>query len=155
MTQIGFYHLTRFSLEQALPKLLEKAYGGKMRVVVLTSSPERVTALNAFLWAYRDDSFLPHGGAQDGAPQDQPIYLTHTLENPNQATVLVLCDGADAPDPAGFDRVLNLFDGNNETAVQAARGQWKRWKDASHHLVYYQQTQRGGWEKKQEGVPAS
>ncbi len=35
MTEIGFYHLRASPLDRALPQLLEKAYAGGHRVVVL------------------------------------------------------------------------------------------------------------------------
>ena len=41
-----------------------------------------------------------------------------------------------------------LFDGNDEAAVAAARAQWQGFKDASHELTYWQQTDQGRWEKK-------
>lgn len=148
MTQIGFYHLMTLPLEQALPRLLDKALAAKLRVVVLAGSPERVEHLNDCLWTYAPDSWLPHGAAGDGNADLQPIWLTNADENPNCATVLVMCDGAESAKAGEYDRCLDLFDGNDPAAVQAARDRWKRWKEAGHQLVYYQQTERGGWEEK-------
>ncbi|OAN55278.1 DNA polymerase III subunit chi [Paramagnetospirillum marisnigri] len=148
MTQIGFYHLMRLSLEQALPKLLDKALAAGHRAVVLAGSPERVEHLAEKLWTYEPDSWLPHGSAKDGEAELQPIWLTDTDENPNAATILVMCDGASSRAVDGFSRCLDLFDGNDPEAVQAARERWKTWKAAGHQLIYYQQTDRGGWEEK-------
>lgn len=148
MTQIGFYHLLRMPLDQALPKLLEKAVQAGMRVVVRAGSEERVEHLNALLWTYAEESWLPHGSARDGEAQSQPIWLTQAEENPNSATVLVLCDGAQPASLDGWDRCLDLFDGNDESAVLAARDRWKTWKADGHQLVYYQQNLNGGWEEK-------
>ena len=54
----------------------------------MAGSTERVAALNAQLWSYGHDSFLPHGSAEDGHGALQPIWLTHEDENPNRASVL-------------------------------------------------------------------
>jgi DNA polymerase III subunit chi len=148
MTQIGFYHLLKMPLEQALPRLLDKALAAGLKAVVQAGSPERVERLNDALWTWDADSWLPHGSAKDGEADLQPVWLTDVSENPNGATVLVLCDGASSDAVASYDRVLDLFDGNDDTAVQAARERWKTWKAAGHALVYYQQTERGGWEEK-------
>ena len=94
MTDIRFYHLTRKTLEQALPELLEKTVQRGWRAVVMTSSEERAEALNAHLWSYDQKSFLPHGSKKDGHAADQPVWLTAQDENPNEATVLFLTDGA-------------------------------------------------------------
>lgn len=148
MSQIGFYHLTRLTLDQALPRLLEKAAAAGLKVVVMAGSRERVEHLNGLLWTYNEESWLPHGAASDGEAALHPIWLTDTDENPNGATVLVLCDGVVPADITAYDRCLNLFDGRDDTAVQAARDLWKTWKAAGHQLVYYQQNLNGGWEEK-------
>ena len=64
MTEVRFYHLTRSTLESALPKMLEKTRERDQRAVVLAGSPERVEALASFLWTYNDRGFLPHGSAK-------------------------------------------------------------------------------------------
>lgn len=148
MSQIGFYHLTRLALDQALPRLLEKAAAAGLKVVVMAGSRERVEHLNGLLWTYNEESWLPHGAASDGEAALQPIWLTDADENPNGATVLVLCDGVTPADISAYTRCLDLFDGRDDDAVQAARGRWKTWKADGHQLVYYQQNEGGGWEEK-------
>jgi DNA polymerase III subunit chi len=147
VAEIGFYHLLSTPLERALPRLLERARGQDYRIVVRAASSERTEHLNALLWTYDEASFLPHGSARDGNPASQPIWLTDGEENPNGATMLVLVDGVDAADLATFARCLDLFDGNDEVAVEAARDRWRRAKSAGHTLTYWQQT-AAGWEKK-------
>jgi DNA polymerase III subunit chi len=147
VAEVGFYHLLSTPLERALPRLLERARTQDYRIVVRAASSERIDHLNALLWTYDEASFLPHGSARDGNPASQPIWLTDRQENPNDATMLVLVDGVDAADLATFARCLDLFDGNDEAAVEAARDRWRRAKSAGHTLTYWQQT-AAGWEKK-------
>ena len=150
MTEIGFYHLRASPLDRALPQLLEKAYACGHRIVVLAGSSERVDHLNNLLWTYNDEAFLPHGSAKDGTPTQQPIWLTVEDENPNAATMLVLVDGAVSVRLADYKRVCDMFDGNDEAAVTAARTRWRQAKDAGHSLTYWQQTEKG-WEKRAFG----
>ena len=63
------------------------------------------------------------------------------------AAMLVLVDGVEAEDLASFTRCADLFDGNDATAVEAARERWRRAAAAGHTLTYWQQTE-AGWEKK-------
>lgn len=148
MSEIRFYHLQRATLEDALPRMLEIAYGRGDRALVMAGSSERVEALAAHLWTFRPDSFLPHGTAKDGAAAQQPIYLTAEAENPNGAKLLFLCDGATRADVGDFITVCEMFDGNDESAVAAARERWKAYKEAGHKLIYYQQSPAGKWEEK-------
>ncbi|HRK19549.1 MAG TPA: DNA polymerase III subunit chi [Hyphomicrobiaceae bacterium] len=147
-TEVLFYHLERQPLDRVLPALLERTLERGWRAVVEAGSEERMTALNALLWTYRADSFLPHGTRQDGMPEDQPVYLTTTPENPNGATVRFLVDGAEPEGWQGYDRIVLIFDGADDTAVAAARNHWKSAKAAGCALTYWQQNQDGRWERK-------
>ena len=147
MPEIGFYHLLSMPLERALPRLLERARAGGHRIVVRAASAERIEHLNALLWTYDEASFLAHGSARDGNAAAQPIWLTDRTENPNEASLLILIDGVEAEDAAAFQRIADMFDGNDEDAVAAARERWRRAKDAGHTLTYWQQTE-AGWQKK-------
>lgn len=148
MTAVSFYHLERTSLDRALPKLLEKVLERGHRAVVLAGSDARVEALNTALWTYEQRSFLPHGSETDGFADRQPIYLTTHDENPNGADVLVVVDGAQSERLDAFARVLDMFDGHDEAAVEAARNRWRDLKEHGHELTYWQQTPQGGWEQK-------
>jgi DNA polymerase III subunit chi len=147
MTEIGFYHLTRTPLDQALPKLLGRVLAQGGRAVVRVGEPERLAALDASLWLSADPDWLPHGTPQTGNPDLQPIWLTTGDEAPNGARYLFLVDGAESARLAESDRVLDLFDGGDDAAVAAARRRWSAAKAAGHGLAYWQQGPRG-WEKK-------
>lgn len=151
MTDIAFYHLVRRGVDETLPALLEKIQDRGLRAVVLAGSPERVEALDSLLWTYRGDSFLPHGARRDGYAAEQPIYLTETEENPNDAGVLVVLDGASPEFVASFSRCLDLFDGNDPAALAGARMRWKAAKAAGHELTYWQQGEGGQWRQKNGG----
>jgi DNA polymerase-3 subunit chi len=148
MTELRFYHLTRKTLEQVLPDLLEKSLGRGWRVVVKTGSEDRAEVLAQHLWTWKPDGFLPHGTAKDGHGEHQPIWITPGDDRPNGAVVLFLTDGAESAALGDYTLACDLFDGNDDDAVAAARRRWKMAKAAGHDLTYWQQTDRGGWEKK-------
>ena len=150
MTEVRFYHLQRNTLEQTLPKLLEKTLERGWRAVVMAGSPDRVEVLNGILWTNTREGFLPHGSKKDGYPDRQPIWLTEVDENPNAANVLFLVDGANSDKIADFDLCCEMFDGRDDIAVAGARDHWKLRKEAGFDLTYWQQTDRGAWEKKAE-----
>lgn len=147
MTDVAFYHLQKSPLEEVLPKLLEKTLAAGKRAVVLASSVERIEALAQHLWTYDPDSWLPHGTAQDGSPEHQPIWLTEKDETPNAATFLFLTDGADSARVGTYERCFDLFDGKDADAVAAARARWQARKADGHAVTYWQQSERG-WERK-------
>lgn len=149
MTEIRFYHLTRSTVAQALPELLEKTLARGWRAVIKLNDAARVEDLNKHLWAYRADSFLPHGSAKDGQAVDQPVWLTTQDDAPNGAEVLFQLEGATSATPDVYALVCDVFDGNDDESVEQARARWVAYKKAGHTLAYWQQGERG-WAKKGE-----
>lgn len=147
-TEVLFYHLERQPIEKVLPSLLEKTLERGWRAVVQSGSPERLEALDTHLWTYKEESFLPHGTKKDGSLEAQPVYLTTQDENPNGASVCFLVEGAQTADLTAYQRVVEMFDGNDPAAVAQARAQWKRAKSAGCDVTYWQQAENGRWEKK-------
>jgi DNA polymerase-3 subunit chi len=148
MTEILFYHLQGQKPESVLPTLLEKSLARGWRVVVQGSSEERIEALDAHLWTYRDDGFLPHGTWREPEAAQQPILLTLTDSNPNAANVRFLFDGAALPaDPEAYQRIVLLFDGEDADAVAAARGSWSAAKAKGFEATYWQPDAQGRWVK--------
>jgi DNA polymerase-3 subunit chi len=148
MTEILFYQLKGRTPEQVLPSLLQRSLARGWRVVVQASSEERVEALDAHLWTWRDDSFLPHGTWRDAEAAQQPILLTINDHNPNKATVRFLVEGAPMPENiAVYERVVLLFDGEDPDALDAARARWSEAKAAGFEVTYWQADEKGAWRR--------
>jgi DNA polymerase-3 subunit chi len=148
MTEVLFYHLTESTLEDSLPGLLERSVGRGWRVVVQAGSEDRRDALDAHLWTFRDDAFLAHATDREPYPAEQPILLTTGEDNPNDARIRFLVDGAAPPDLSAYERAVFLFDGHDSGQVEAAREHWKTMKAAGHAVTYWQQTADRRWERK-------
>jgi DNA polymerase III subunit chi len=150
MTEVLFYHLQDMTLENVLPPLLEKSLERGWRVVVQSTSEERADALDAHLWTYRDDSFLPHATWRVGDAAEQPIVLTAGEGNPNRANVRFLVDSAALPvDSESYQRLVLVFNGDNSDALAAARGVWTDCKTRGFEVTYWQADERGRWQKRQ------
>jgi DNA polymerase-3 subunit chi len=152
MTETLFYHLERRGLDDVLPGLLEKTLERGWRAVVRTESAERAEAIDNLLWAYNDQTFLPHAQAGDGDPAHQPVLITVEDGNPNNAQILFVVGGAQPPiwsDDAAkaLARIVLMFDGRDPEAVQTARTAWKGAKEAGHEVTYWKETPGGKWEK--------
>ena len=147
MAQVGFYHLTRIGLDRALPRLLARTLASGQRALVLCPDDDAVRMLDKALWETEEEPWLPHGTTADGDPDLQPIWLDTTDQPANAARFLFLVRGAASDRLAAFDRVFDLFDGNDPDAVAAARDRWRAAKAGGHELAYWQQGDRG-WERK-------
>jgi DNA polymerase III subunit chi len=146
VAEIGFYHLTRTALPEALARLLGRTLQADQRALVLCPDAERLKALDTALWACPEPAWLPHGTLADGDADLQPVWLSTLPEPANGARFLFLVDGAESSRSGEFVRVFDLFDGNDAGKVAAARLRWTAAKAAGHDLTYWKQGPRG-WEK--------
>ena len=91
-------------------------------------------------------------------PEIQPIFVsTKTAENdPRQVAIITngtplsspLLGGIEGGETSGFIKVLDIFDGNNEEELAAARARWKEYKNQNYDLKYWSQDDAGKWVQK-------
>ncbi|MDR2416581.1 MAG: DNA polymerase III subunit chi [Holosporales bacterium] len=136
------YEAASGKLDRVLAKLLEKAFASEKRTVVHSPISERLSALDDYLWTYHPAAFLPHAASPEEDAALQPIWLTDKIENPNQATLLVLLDTQDtAPFVNMFERVFFLF------PYEEAEGVRKTLADRDPLPLYWRQSPEGEWIK--------
>lgn len=148
MTDILFYHLELQPLERVIPVLLEKTLERGWRAVVEAGGRERAEALDAALWTYREDSFLPHGLATgDALDAEQPVIIVTDASNPNGAAVRFFVDRAVPQSAEGYERIVYMFSGHDPDAVTEARAAWRALREGNE-VTYWQQDSSGRWVKK-------
>ena len=145
--EIWFYHLERSTLYQVLPTLLEKTLERGWRALIKSSHAHRLAEVDERLWTFDEESFLPHGRADQPHADRQPVLLSESSENLNGAQALFIVDDAELGATEGIERCFIIFDGRDETALQQARARWKTLKTDGANLAYWRQTDEGRWEK--------
>jgi DNA polymerase III subunit chi len=152
MTEVLFYHLAHRSLDDVLPSLVEKTLERGWRALLRAESADRAAAIDALLWTYNDQTFLPHAQIGDGDVARQPVLITVEEDNVNAANVLFLVGGAQPPAWDGelaksLTRIVLMFDGRDGDALTAARAAWKDAKAAGHDATYWKESPSGKFEK--------
>lgn len=116
-------------------RLLRKAWQARARVLV-TAPAETLAALDAALWTFEAQAFVPHlrlpaqdGGAAAAAEllDRTPIWLAEAPPADAHPPVLVNL-GADAPARADdYARVIEIV-GRGDEARQAGRQRWRHYE---------------------------
>ena len=147
MAEYWFYHLEASTLEGVLPGLLEKTLEKGWRALV--KMPEaQLAELDNFLWTFRDDAFLPHGRHDEPQAELQPILLSATTDSAKGFDAVFLLGGTSIADIDGVSRTMVMINGRSQEDVTRERGRWKDLKASGASLAFYQQDERGRWEKK-------
>lgn len=109
----------------------------RRRALVLMRSAAAAGLLSKGLWAFRRNSFIPHG--LDGtASHLHPALVTSVVQNANGSDVLVLPDGESLRNLAPcagttgdrgflgqFRLILLLVDARNQSAMRSAAQSWR------------------------------
>ena len=150
-TRVDFYQLSRDPVDVTVAKLARKVLQAGERLVVVSGDDAQRTHLSQVLWQQGGAAFLANGMAGGAHEARQPILLTTGADSPNDPHCIMTIDGAEvaAEEVQRLDRVCVLFDGNDEAALQTARGQWKALTDAGCSAQYWSE-ESGRWEKKAE-----
>lgn len=140
-----FYHLTRRSVEDALPPLLDRALAQGWRVAVRGGDRARLERLDETLWLGPKEGFLPHGLA--GGPHDarQPVLLTEGAAT-NGARCLMAVDGAglDVGEVRALDRACLVFEAEDAAAMAWARTAWRTLTEGGIGARYWSE-ESGRW----------
>ncbi len=132
-----FYYLTRVPLEKALPGIAERVLANGERLVIVAEDEKLLTRIDALLWSYKPDSFLPHG--REG---DQPILLTADAEGA-AAQNIAMIDGLWRDSALGFARAFYFFDSQS---IEGARTAWRGLADKDDvERHYWKQDDAGRW----------
>lgn len=147
MAELWFYHLEKAGVGDVLPGLLQKVLERGSRALVVVPDSETAASLDASLWTFRDESFLPHGlDSEPGAPR-QPVLISTQTRNVNGADMLFCLGGSDPGNPDEWSRVILLFEDSDEAAKQGARSLWSAMKKSGTTVSYWKQSDQGRWEK--------
>jgi DNA polymerase III subunit chi len=147
MAEMLFYHLQGQSIDAVLPILLEKTLEKGWRALVRVGDAERIGALDEALWTYRAESFLPHARLGEGDAARQPILLTAGAGLENDPQVIFLVERAFMLESDRAERIVLIFDGEDQDALSEARIAWKNAQNSGHSATYWQ-IEGGRWVKK-------
>tara|TARA_B100001778_G_scaffold308283_1_gene288942 strand:- start:83 stop:535 length:453 start_codon:yes stop_codon:yes gene_type:complete len=148
MTSINFYHLTRSTIKETLPKLLSKIIDSDKRVLLVAANENEANQLNDMLWS-GTRVFVPHGTPNEPHPDKQPILVSHQTENLNKADILLMVGNTDTNKDifSSFEKCLLVFDGNDPDQTSAVRRSWSTYKNSGFDLTYWQQDTKGKWQQ--------
>ena len=135
MTRIDFHSNVPEKIHYAC-RLVRKARAADCQVVLL-AKPEELGPLDAALWSFSEQDFLPHVMAGDALAPRTPIILTgdDTAELPHHQ-ILINLSGATPTHFARFERLFELISPDDADAA-AGRERFRFYKQRGYPLTHF------------------
>jgi DNA polymerase-3 subunit chi len=135
MTRIDFHSNVPEKIPYAC-RLVRKALAADYRVVLLADRAD-IAPLDAALWSFSEQDFLPHVMADDALAARTPVILTadDAAELPHHQVLINLSSGT----PAHFARFERLFEiiSSEETDAAAGRERYRFYKQRGYPLTHH------------------
>ena len=107
MAKINYYQTASLQFAKSFCLLAEKCYYSKLNTLVLTPEIADLRDMDRVLWTYSQKHFIPHATFEDSFADQQPVYFTTKIENPNKAEVIIFV----LPDR---NMILSAFSNEND-----------------------------------------
>ena len=148
MSEVFFYHLTKTTLEIALPKILERALSEKWSIEIRTSANTNLDEISNAIWRGPEESFLPHCLEDHEDLQDYPIVLCKSpLKDWRDCLIVVSQADLKENEVKNYKRICLIFDAKIEVELSKARKSWKKLSEEGINTVYWAEV-KGRWVKK-------
>ena len=122
-----FYNSTQRNVVADIAWLIEKLFKEKNRILVFCKDKETVEVIDAFLWAYKEDGFIPHSPVTQQNSSAYPILITTDIHEDYEHDVLLALSGVliKEKDWKKFSKAYYFFDDQEKKEKENAREMWK------------------------------
>ncbi len=129
MPEVRFIKLDRPEKALHLCRLAEEHFLTGARVLVVVGDENRAVTLDRFMWVWDKASFLPHSlnnGTVDCL--EEPVVISISEQNPNQASVLVMGTPCSLEFMARFDCVYDFAETYDPVLAETARARFRTYR---------------------------
>ena len=122
-----FYNSSQRDIIADIFWLTEKLYKSRNTILICCKDYENVKIIGDFLWAYRDDGFIPHSLEKEDQVSVYPVLITSKIDKDYKHNTLLALNGIliDEKDCQKFSNVYYFFDNQENKEKENARIMWK------------------------------
>ena len=127
LEKVYFYNSSHRNVVADISWLIEKLFKEKNRILVYCKDVETVEVINDFLWAYKEDGFIPHSIDSRELSSVYPILITTDIHKDYEHNVLLALSGVliKEKDWQKFTKAYYFFDDQENKEKENARLMWK------------------------------
>ena len=133
MTSISFYTHATDKLS-VVRRLVAKAWGQKLNVLVYTPDQTVAATLDRLLWTQPSLSFIPHCHDAHPLAGMTPVIIGKRTDSLASTDVLINLDTEPPPVFSRFERLMEIV-GGDENDLELGRQRYRFYKDRGYELV--------------------
>ena len=139
LEKIYFYNSSQRDMVSDIGVLTEKLFLKNDRVVIFCADQETVNVIDDFLWAYKEDSFIPHSIKKNEKTTVYPILISTSIDEGYKHDVLLVLNGVliKAKDWQKFAKIYYFFDDQDNKEKENARSMWKSFSSLDAECKYW------------------
>ena len=134
-----FYNSSQRDIIADIFWLTEKLYKLRNTILICCKDYENVKIIGDFLWAYRDDGFIPHSLEKEDQDSVYPILITSKIDKGYKHNTLLALNGilVEEEDCQKFSNVYYFFDNQENKEKENARIMWKNFVSQNAVCKYW------------------
>ena len=122
-----FYNSSKRNVISDISLLIERLFQDKKSILVYCKDQETVEFIDEFLWAYKEEGFIPHSMETKEQSSIYPILITTNIHQDYKHNVLLALSGiiVEEKDWQKFTKAYYFFDDQENKERENARLMWK------------------------------
>ena len=139
LEKVYFYNSYQRDRVSDISVLTEKIFLKNESIVIFCEDQETVAVVDDFLWAYKEDGFIPHSKKKNEETSVYPILITTSIDERYEYDVLLVLNGMfiKEKDWQKFARIYYFFDNEDNKEKENARSMWKTFSSLDAECKYW------------------
>ena len=139
LEKVFFYNSSQRDIVADISWLTEKLFMKNNSIVIFCTDQETVEVVDDFLWANREDSFIPHSTKKSGEKSIYPILITTSIDEGYEHNVLLALNGVliEEKNWQSFSKIYYFFDNEDNNEKENARSMWKSFSSLNVECKYW------------------
>ena len=137
--KVYFYNSSQRDIVADIAVLTEKIYMKKDSIVIFCVDQETVEVVDDFLWAYREEGFIPHSINKNEKNAVNPILITTSIDEGYEHDILLVLNGVliKEKDWQKFAKIYYFFNDQDNKEKENARSMWKTFSSLNAECKYW------------------
>ena len=139
LEKVYFYNSSKRDIVSDISVLSEKLFLKNDSIVIFCTDQETVAVVDDFLWAYKEDGFIPHSIKKNEKTSLYPILITNSIHEGYEHDVLLVLNGVLIKEKywQKFAKIYYFFDDQDNKEKENARSMWKSLSSLNAECKYW------------------